>query len=803
MKQHHTTPIRLGLAALTGLTLIGCGGGGSGGGDDGLANSVAFGQASRSASLALTTDDRRLVVVNRDKDSLTVLGVRNVQGLDVTEKIAEIAVGDEPRAVVISPDNKRAYTANTVSGTVSVVSLLGKTAFTVLKTIPVGTEPRALALSPTGKRLFVANHTQGTVSVIDTVTLTLLSTVTVGGNPSGVTVSNDGDLDDNDEKVFVSQFYSELIPGGPGEVFDNGKQGVVTAFDVPNGPPERVTIAPIANVGFTADRAPFCAAFNPNVHSQIYCPDTNSVNPLDPQIAADPQGAFPNQLMGMVLRNGLLYVPGTAASPEPPVQFRVNVQGLVSVIDAVALAERHDLQVNLNAQIKLETQPANPTQSLDRIFASDLVDMDADHLGSRFLIVSHGGNFVIQAGIDVNGKLTINAPTVKRYQTGNVPNGVVISRDGKRAYTNNEVGYSVTSIDLENEVVLTRDIPSSTTPQPGTFDHGVLAGKLAFFTTLGVPDFGLFSTQIRDIVPLENRSKASDNGWSSCAACHPDGLADGVTWIFGTGPRQTIPLDAFFSKFNPGDQRISNWSAVMGSITDFNNNARGVQGGTGFAGVPPPATIFQHGITTGGSDSLDAMTLWVQTVRAPIMPDPTDIPAFVNGNIVFEANCASCHAGAKWTKSQVTYLNDPTFTADPNLGGVVLDPGLVNAGPQIKSHSKNGLTLNFLENVGTFNLNDPTEIRGQPPTAGNVALGGLGFNVPSLLGAGYHAPYLHNGAAHSFDEVFALHNLGAGTIESTLSAQDRSDLKVFLQAIDGASLTSPSAADDFLDGIGH
>src|SRR5687768_10124221 len=118
------------------------------------------------------------------------------------------------------------------------------------------------------------------------------------------------------------------------------------------------------------------------------------------------------------------------------------------------------------------------------------------------------------------------------------------------------------------------------------------------------------------------------------------------------------------------------------------------------------------------------MTLWVQTVRAPIMPDPTDIPPFTNGSFVFEANCATCHAGA-----------------------------------QIRSHSANGLTLDFLEGVGTFNMADSAEIRGQPPTAGITALGGLGFNVPSLLGAGYHAPYLHIGAAQTFDDVFALHSL--------------------------------------------
>jgi mono/diheme cytochrome c family protein len=31
------------------------------------------------------------------------------------------------------------------------------------------------------------------------------------------------------------------------------------------------------------------------------------------------------------------------------------------------------------------------------------------------------------------------------------------------------------------------------------------------------------------------------------------------------------------------------------------------------------------------------------------------------GALVFDANCASCHGGAKWTKSQVLYANNPAL----------------------------------------------------------------------------------------------------------------------------------------------
>lgn len=783
------------LSTLSLLAASGCSSGGGGG------NHVALlSGPSRSTNVALSADDRTLVVANRDVDTVTVLAVRDAQGADHFEKRAEIAVGDEPRAVALAPDATTAYVANTASGTVSVLAL--NPPASVRAEIQVGSEPRALALSPTGARLFVANYTQGTVSVIDTRTLAVVDTRTLGGNPAAIVVSNDGDADDLDETVFVTQFFAEAVPGGPGEAFDTGRQGVVWSFPVSGGAPAKTVLSPLANAGFTADRAPYCANFDATVHSQIYCPDVNEVDALAPSIAQAPQGAFPNQLQAAVLRDGLLYVPSLAASPEPPVKFSVNVQALVHVVDAASTLEIPARTLNLNAQIKVEPTPAVPTQSLGRLFANDVVALDATADGQRFFFVSRGGNCVIEATLDANGRIFLGAPDVVRYQTGNIPTGIVVSADGARAYVYNEVNLSVSALDLDARSVIERDVAVSNPPAPGTFAHGVLLGKLAFHTALGLPESGIFGAELRDIVPLQHRGKASADGWSDCASCHGDGLSDNVTWIFATGPRQTVPLDGFFSKLNPADQRISNWSAVMGSITDFNNNARGVQGGTGFAGNPPPAEIFQHGITEGASESLDAMTLWVQTVRSPILPAAVNPAAAASGELLFLENCASCHGGAKWTKSQVIYDNNPTFDADPNGGAPPLDAGVSNAGAQIVRFNEGVLTLDFLEPVGTFDAANPLEIRGQTQQ-GQLALGGLGFNVPSLLGLATSAPYLHDGSASTLADVFARHDLGAGKIAAVFSAQELADLAAFLGTIDASTPIQQSQTDAFLEALGR
>ena len=461
---------------------------------------------------------------------------------------------------------------------------------------------------------------------------------------------------------------------------------------------------------------------------------------------------------------------------------------------------------NLNKQIARGDGRASP--SLDRTFLNDLVAIDANLAGDTFLIVSRGGNQVVRAKLadPATGELNIlNAAEDRvdcRVQTGNLPSGVAMRQDGTRGYANNEANFSVTSMNIEDGFCLTLqlDIDSAEPPDPGSFEHAVLVGKLAFFTALGIPDNDIFGTPIREFVPRDFRGKQSQDAWSSCGSCHPDGLADGVTWIFGTGPRQTIPLDGMFSKQNPDDQRLLNWSSVRGSNTDFNANSRATQGGCGFASVaftgdkvtdpPVPCTnnamltpvnpaIYDHGIVQGGSDALDAQTLWIFAAVRPLhQPQPSNV---AGRQAVFAANCASCHGGAKWTKSQIFHRDNPAAVAQ---NGAPLDPGVTQAragaagGTARRTSSSRSpattSTIKYLEDVGTFDITNPIEIRDN--AAASTAFGMNGFNVPSLLSINYHAPYLHRGQAQTLEAVFPLHTLpaaGARTIAATLTA-DRS-----------------------------
>src|SRR5215469_16088512 len=365
-----------------------------------LAPKKADAAPTRSTTIALTSDETRLVVVNREANSVSIIRVKNINGGDVSNKIAEIPVGEEPRCVAIHPSNRAAYVTNAISGTISVVNL---NQLRVVSELDVGTEPRGCALTADGSLLYVANHTKGTVSIIDT-SLPLRPTVSstkvqVGGRPWAIAITDKGTGNISDDTVFVTEVFAELNPDfkdpvvdGNGEARDLGKQGVVHAFQAGSSNPTitKITLKPLADSGFSANRiAPnnFCGAA---AHSLIFCPDPNNIN--DPINMADPQSVFPNQLTSALIRGNRLYLPNIGTQPEPPEFFNVNVQALVYNVDTDTLEEVPVEHVNLNKQIKVET--ALPPPSLDRTFGNDLVHIDANAAGNKFLIVSRGGNQV-------------------------------------------------------------------------------------------------------------------------------------------------------------------------------------------------------------------------------------------------------------------------------------------------------------------------------------------------------------------------------------------------------------------------
>ena len=201
-----------------------------------------------SQPLALSADGTVLVVANTGSDSVSFFDLRR----DVNRKVATVPVQSEPRSVALSPNGLRAYVANTESGTVSFIRLdIGSGSVRKPhKHLKVGGEPTSLVPTPNGTRLYVGNGRANTVSVIDTQSETIIATIPVGLEPRGLAITNDGDEDDADEKLYVSSFLSLGMQGKHDEA-TAARRGLVTIISTGTNAVVGASFGePSAGVGF-------------------------------------------------------------------------------------------------------------------------------------------------------------------------------------------------------------------------------------------------------------------------------------------------------------------------------------------------------------------------------------------------------------------------------------------------------------------------------------------------------------------------------------------------------------------------
>ena len=781
------------------LTVSACGGGGGGydDGNNGGGGNQALLKESHSSPIALTGDNNYVWSVNPDADSVSVMDVSG----DKNQKVAEVPVGDEPRCIAITPDNKKAYVTNALSGSVSVIDAA---TYKVLKTISVGTEPFGCALTFDGAKLYVANLFSNNVSVISTATDTVSKTIEgVGVQPRGIAIASVG----GDTKVYVTQFLAQSRndprPIDQKEGFDDGKEGRVTVISAATDTVVNTIVLAPKLTGFKSDGSTL---------AKVVFDAANAATKFD-------TSAFPNQLESIVIRGNRAYVPNTASSPNGPVKFNVNVQSFLSVIDITTEQEVADETFNMNKGVQFEA-PGK------KLFITNPVAMAFKH-GVDFdgFVLSRATDRLVRVVLDVNAKPTINAPkdaadpgNIVRVEVGvdsaiyrnSSPEGVVINGNDTRAYVMNLVSRDVSVIDIAGADPSTyKEIGriQSTALPTDPFQLQVLRGKELFNTSIGPA-----GTNENALAPA---GRMSDFGWGSCYGCHPRGLADGVTWMFGDGPRQTVSMEssaahpqlpgvnvnvnANFAPLMPAfHQRALNWSAVRDEIQDFELNIRNVSGGQGLIALPdaggnrgavdkcvfnlvlpnpnPNNCAAETAITTGRDPDLDAIAAYIAFgIRAPTAPLRTSAdPEVTAGRTLFAAaNCQGCHGGANWTASSLDFAPPPA--------GTEITAGQLNR---------------FLCKAGTFDAALANELKGggvagQANTDG--ANGVLGINIPSLVSIADSGPYFHSGAAQTLDAVLEnVQHRQLGTGVDTLStAVDRAKLVKFLMSIDLTTTTFP------------
>lgn len=716
----------------TGAT-TGSGGQGTGGGASTSSSTGAGGSGpvcatpivgpTRGSAIAITSNDARLVTVNRDAGTVTVLSVDYGSGAPVMTVVKEIAVGAEPWQVAINGCDDTAYVVTRKDQKLVEITGLDSASPAVGRSVAVGSEPTALALTPHDAKIYVSNWVDGTLSVVDPATMTVTGTVDLNpaivqtgalgavtpraslAHPRALAVTNSGGASDDAEKVYATEWFA--VRTGPedatGTSSDHNWKGLLYEVDVGTGAVSTIDLPAITDTGF-----------------------------LDAKGQAT--GCFPNQIGSVTIDGGFAYVSSTCASPVGPVgvfqrgacttsancaSFGVGstcTQGVCTLqclqdADCGPLAAAGDCQLPAGTckptvdNAKTTTHPAvtivdlaaktATTTALDKRYQTKaaangfplrvpLLPTDIGFHGQFAYVTGEGADGAFRMQIDAGaisdvGSSANNFIDLRTTSDGTIrlPIGVAMAHGSAFAFVADDGNRDVTALDLGAQTVANATTAvtthSTALPAPGSPDESVLRGKRFFNTGLG-------------------RWSLRGQAWGSCGACHVDGLTDDVTWYFARGPRQTISLDGSFASADGTDQRILNWSGIFDEVADFEGNVRGVSGGVGAivsATSTPPATSDrintatttppQQGLQGSSTATADPngsanphsvigdwsdITAWVKTVRSPRRPTNLVAADVAAGKLLFGAgqgNCVGCHSGAKWTVSTVFYKPNNLF----------------------------------------------------------------------------------------------------------------------------------------------
>ena len=139
--------------------------------------------------------------------------------------------------VVVTPDEKKFYVSNTVSGSVSVI----ERATGALKVIPIGKGAEAISISPDGREVWVGMPVDNKIAVISTAKDEIVETIESGGKqPQRVRFTPDG------KEVWVSHVAADTLT-----VIDAKSRKVVASVSVGKRP-QGIVFSPDGRRGYFA-----------------------------------------------------------------------------------------------------------------------------------------------------------------------------------------------------------------------------------------------------------------------------------------------------------------------------------------------------------------------------------------------------------------------------------------------------------------------------------------------------------------------------------------------------------------------
>lgn len=656
---------RLALPFLLGLSLMGC-----------APAPPPVWAPRQSQSLALSASGTRLVVVNADTDSLSVLDVSGAPRL-----VRELALSARPqpdregrfeprhgpRSVDLSADGRLAYVACQWSGRLLVVDVESGA---VLREVVIGAEPVAVLVHPSGRALYVSAYQSQEVVRLPLgedglPEATAAQRMRTTDRPWGLA------LDSSGQSLYVTRFL--LQPGY--DQLDAETLGLVRAVEFADEPARGNRL-----LAHGVPRGVYQAAVRPPAESrpsEVWLPH-------------------------------LLLATDTA---QPDLDFESTVFPALSVRggggERLAVLSTDSSRPGVDGQI------------------GDIVS------GPRAAAFTPDGAYLLVVNMSSEDVLVIDAErrvesSLLRPLPGDLPEGIVISPDGSRAFVDERASADIATLALERDGGTLRvrvDGPAVSRLMAGDPMPSELRLGQRLFYSANSAEFPV-----------------TKNFWVACASCHLEGRSDAVTWLFKQGPRDTPSnaggtIGTGFLLRNAGRNRMSQYDETL----------RVEQGGDLDESRPADRKL------------LDALGAYVdRAIPLPRSPERDLITgepsaAAVRGKALFSRyTCDTCHSGPRLTDSGVG------------------NPSLDLAGPV------------RLYDVGTcakqpFPDRDTQAYDKSPRPA-------CEFDTPGLLGIFDTPPYFHDGRARTLEAVID-HFVDQLQLTTRPSATERADLAAYLRSL--------------------
>jgi len=150
--------------------------------------------------IVVTPDQKKMYTANIGSDSVTAFEFQTVP--PAPSKLTHIAVGKQPEAIDVSPDGKEVWVGLNMEGAIDVIDT---TAGKVSERVKLGERPYRVKFSPDGTQVFATMPNTKEIIVINSATKKEVKRIKLESVPLGIVFSKDG------KTAFVSAVQNDFV----------------------------------------------------------------------------------------------------------------------------------------------------------------------------------------------------------------------------------------------------------------------------------------------------------------------------------------------------------------------------------------------------------------------------------------------------------------------------------------------------------------------------------------------------------------------------------------------------------------